>query len=218
VIVEHGQRMKPAGVQGNVALEVHLPQFVRPRPLEPGKGRRAATMCAQFDPMPPQDRRHRRGGRNRFPAQILQSPGDLATAPGRMLRTYRKDSFFRHCGAARRRILRPARQFVKPRHPLQPPTFQPLVAGRRAHPEATAQLPNIGAFYRSQHHKFQSRVHSGSLVERHPTASLIRCRKCPRCLRTPVHLVPGLNKARERGRFTPTPSSRRRRPRWSGRS
>src|SRR6185437_11148071 len=75
-----------------------------------------------------------------------------------------------------------------------------FVAGRRADPEPAAQLPNIGPFLRSQHHKLQSRVHPRHLVKRHPTASLIRCRKCPRCLRTPVHFVPGLNKKAGRGR------------------
>src|SRR6478735_1055429 len=66
-------------------------------------------------------------------------------------------------------------------------------------PKRRAQLPNIGPFHRRQHHKFQPRVHPGHLAERHPTASLIRCRKCPRCLRTPVHLVPGLNTRTGRG-------------------
>ena len=191
VIVEHGQGMKR--VQGHVALEVHLPQLVWPCPLEAGEGGLAATVCAQLDPMPLQDRRHRRRRRNRFLPQILQSPGDLAAAPGRMLRTHREHCFLRHRSAARWRIPRTARQLLKPRHPFEPPTLQPLVAGRWADAEATAQLPNIRPFDRRQHHKFRSRVHPADLVERHPTASLIRCRKCPRCLRTPVHHVPGLN-------------------------
>jgi hypothetical protein len=194
MIVEHGQRMKPANVQGHVALEVHLPQLVRPCPLEAGEGGLAATICAKLDPMPLQDRRHRRGDRNQLLPQILQPPGDLAAAPGRMLCAYRKHRFLRRCCAARGRGLRPTRPLLKPRCTFEPPTFQPLVAGRRAHAEATAQVPNIGSFHRCQHHKFQSRVHPAHLAERHPTASLIRCRKCPRCLRTPVHHVPGLNR------------------------
>src|SRR5882757_10321154 len=50
MIVEHGQRMKPASVQGYVPLEVHLPQLVRPRALEAGEGGLAARESPQFDP------------------------------------------------------------------------------------------------------------------------------------------------------------------------
>ena len=58
--------------------------------------------------------------------------------------------------------------------------------------EAPAQAANVRSLRRCQHHKLQSLVHPGNLAKRHPTASSIRCRKCPRCLRTPVHLVSGL--------------------------
>src|SRR5205814_7249039 len=95
--------------------------------------------------------------------------------------------------AARRRRLWSPRLLPKAGHPVEPPTLQPLVASRRADAEATAQLPNVGSFFRGQHHKLQSRVHPRHLAERHPTASLLSCRKCPRCLRTPVHHLPGLN-------------------------
>jgi len=190
MIVQHGQRVQPASVQGHMALEVHLPQLVRSRPLEPGVGALTAAMRAQFDTVALQNRRHRRGDRNCIVPQILQPPGDLAAAPGRMLGTQRKHGLLGRRNAARGRILRPARQLLKPSHPVELPTFQPFVAGRRADPEPAAKPPNIGSFHRRQHHKLQSRVHTGSLVERHPTASLIRCRKCPRCLRTPVHHVP----------------------------
>src|SRR3954452_4486288 len=101
VIVEHSQRMKPACVQRHMALEVHLPQLVRLRPLEAGEGRLAATMRAQFDPIPLQDRRHRRGRRNSFLPEILQPPGDLAATPGWMFATYRKHCLLRDCSAAR---------------------------------------------------------------------------------------------------------------------
>ena len=69
VIVQHGQRMKPAGVQSHMAFEVHLPQLVRSRPLEPGEGGLAATVRAQLDAMPLQDRRYRRWRRNAFAAR-----------------------------------------------------------------------------------------------------------------------------------------------------
>src|SRR6478609_1703376 len=111
-----------------------------------------------------------------------------------------KHCLLRDCSAARRRTVRPTRLLQKPRDPGRLPALQPLVASRRADAKATAQMPNVSPFYRRQHHKLQSRVHPGHLAERHPTASLIRCRKCPRCLRTPVHHLSGLNTRKGEGR------------------
>ncbi len=128
-----------------------------------------------------------------------QRPGNLATAPGRMLGTNRKNRSLRRRHAARRECC--GRRDCSSSPSSRPiGTLQPFVAGRRADTETTAQLTNVGSFHRCQHYKLQPRVHSGHLVKRHPTASLIRCRKCTRCLRTPVHHVPGLNKGGGRGR------------------
>jgi len=193
VVVEHGERMQAAGSHRHMAFEVHLPQLVRPRALEANEGGLAAAMSPQFDPMPLQDRCHRRGRRNRFVAEILQPPGDLAPAPRRIVRTNRKHRRLRHCIATQGRAQRSARQLVQSCQAIEPPTLQPFVAGRRTDPETTAQPSHIRTVHRCQHHKLQSLVHSRHLAKRHPTASLIRCRKCPRCLRTPVHLVSSLN-------------------------
>jgi hypothetical protein len=44
-VVEHGQRVAAALGQGKVALEVHLPQLVRPRSLEAAEGAAPAALA-----------------------------------------------------------------------------------------------------------------------------------------------------------------------------
>ena len=61
MVVEHGERMQPAGAQGDVALEVHLPQIVGGVVLEADEGLCAATLHPELDAVATQDAGHRRG-------------------------------------------------------------------------------------------------------------------------------------------------------------
>ena len=189
VIVEHGQRMQPAVCKATWPLKSICHNSLGrarskrvkadwPPPCAPTRSRAAAR-----SPSPSR-------APERFLPQILQPPGDLAATPGRMLRTHRKHCLLRNRSALRWRIPRTTRQLLKPRLPFEPPTLQPLVAGRRADAEATAQLPNIRPFHRRQHHKFQSRVHPATSWNgiRQPPYSLPKvstmspntCPPCPR--------------------------------------
>ena len=61
MVVEHGERMQPAGAQGDMALEVHLPQIVGGFVLEADEGLCPATLQPELDPVATQDAGHRRG-------------------------------------------------------------------------------------------------------------------------------------------------------------
>src|SRR5690349_5950121 len=164
--------------------------------------------AADLDPVPLEDRRDRGGRRNRLVAEILEPPGKLAPAPGRMLRSQRQHRLLHRRTTARRRGKRPPRPLPKPRRALPPPALQPFVAGHRAHPEPPAKAAEIDPLQIRKHHKLPALVHPRNLAKRHPTASLIRCRKCPRCLRTPVHHVSGLNTQGGRWRASSSPRCR----------
>ena len=102
MIVDHRQRMAPAGAEGEMPLEVHLPQLVRRRPLETLHTADAAG-SPQVDPaVPVQNRRNRAGARHRLMFEILQPPPDLAPAPGRMLVTNRQHQCLNFPRSARR--------------------------------------------------------------------------------------------------------------------
>ncbi|MER9250035.1 hypothetical protein NKI52_31355 [Mesorhizobium sp. M0590] len=87
IIVEHGQRMQPAGA--HMALEVHLPQVVGCSMLETNERFGAAAERTQLDAVAAQDARHCRSGRMAKPL-ARKHPRDLAPAPRRMRRAHRK--------------------------------------------------------------------------------------------------------------------------------
>ena len=85
VIVENSERMAPAAprAQRKMALEIHLPQLVGRRPLEPLRGAGLGRPRPQL-PMPPQDRRNRGGMEDQGRLLGGEAHGQLAPAPLRM--------------------------------------------------------------------------------------------------------------------------------------
>ena len=170
-VVQHGQRMAAARGQGKMALEVHLPELVRPRPLEALK-RRGRPCLPQGNAMAPQDRRHRRWRRHARLSQIRQPPGDLAPAPARMIRTHRQNRGFHRLRRAARTGPWPSRTVREIRR-AGPDTAQPLVARLAADAETAAQRRDIRTRLTRQHHKLQTQVHYRHLRPGHRAAPLL---------------------------------------------
>ena len=197
MVVQHRQRMTTSRVQTEPALEIHLPKVVGLGVFEANPVARLARSRTVQDAAPAGDRGDRRGRRSRRQALVQQNLADLAPAPAGVLATHRQDlGFHGRRGPARARQ-RPARPIRQPCEPMRPIRLEPLVARRRADPEPSTQLPNLRPRPRGQAAKFLPLRHQRTLLERHAGSSA-SCQKCPPCLRTPVHYLPGLY-IRERG-------------------
>src|SRR5258705_9790401 len=142
MVVEHGERMQPAGAQGDMALEVHLPQIVGGFVLEADEGLCPAALQSELDPVAAQDAGHRRGRRC---AETLASEHtrDLAPTPGRMRRTHPKGCRFDLRGAAPWAQMGLPRTLQKPRIALRSIASDQLVRQRPADSEAPTQRAHI---------------------------------------------------------------------------
>ena len=191
MIVEHGQRMTAGHVQGHVALEVHLPQFIRLRPLKAGEGGcRTASSGPSSTPC-------------RFRIAVTVEGAGTAPCP-------RSSAAWRSCAPPRpdadRAVPAPAvsgagevrRGLVCGRrdracNPASPSAaYAPATGSRSAGSrEATTQLDHAH-FHRHANNKLPTLIQHGHHLPRHRSAPAVRRPMCPRCLRTPVRDVSGL--------------------------
>src|SRR5271168_1517017 len=169
VIVEHGQRMAAdrRANRGEVALEVHLPQFVGCWALKALKGaRRRRSLVEQT--VAAQDAGD--STRRQLWAAFYNQPSrQLASAP----RTEHRAAHFDHPlldlrRGALGRASRLARAIDKPAAALLGIAQQPLVAGLRRYLEAPAQPAPISSRLYRQLHKLLARPHPGNLPPWHP--------------------------------------------------
>ena len=169
VIVEHGQRMAADGCAngGEVALEVHLPEFVGRRAFKALKGarrrRRPVEQTAAAQDAGDSARRQLWAALDNQPSR------QLASAP----RTEHRAAHFDHRlldlrRGALGRASRPARAIDKPAAAFLGVTQQPLVTGLRRYLEAPAQLAPISSRLHRQLHKLLAQRHPGNLLPRHP--------------------------------------------------
>ncbi len=168
MVVEHGQRMAAHRRGREMALEIHLPQLVRPRPLEapprrvPDRPRPVELVVAA------QDLGDGTGARHRRVIEILEPAPDLASTPrlvaGRPHREHRRLDRRRDTRRARPRPPRPVGQAIPPLGRVPP---EPLVTGLSADPEATAQLAPVRLIAQRQTHELLSKIHNRSLPPDH---------------------------------------------------
>src|SRR6187200_2565097 len=194
MVVHHGQRMAAHPIaEPDPALEVHLPQQVRRRPLEALRGPRRAGR-RNYAAVPPQNLVHGRKCGRLHPL-AFETARDLARPPGRMCVPYLQHESF-HCRiTARRTRMRPPRAIAKVPVAANP-AGKPLVAGIGMDPEPPAQLPPVRVFLLCQSNKLTPLVHNRYLSPRHgwpPCCRIHAMMKCRVCLRTGVGYVPGLN-------------------------
>src|SRR5918993_769322 len=195
MVVDHGQRMKPALAERNMALEVHLPQSVRLGMLE-------ALPCLLT-------RRHHRlamalenlgNGRCRWRRQALpaQAGGDLAATPRRVLQTHRKHRRFHLSFRPIRRAVRPPRAVRQAVNPLALEAIQPLVQNPWPHLVLTTQLPTVHPGRQGKTTQLLAALFFA--LERHRKPHGSTPWECSPCLRTPVHYLSGPYRGPRRGR------------------
>src|SRR5918994_843192 len=186
MVVDHGQRMKPALAERNMALEVHLPQSVRLGMLE-------ALPCLLTC-------RHHRlamalenlgNGRCRWRRQALpaQACGDLAATPRRVLQTHRKHRRFHLSFRPIRRAVRPPRAVRQAVNPLALEAIQPLVQNPWPHLVLTTQLPTVHPGRQGKTTQLLAALFLA--LERHRKPHGSTPWECSPCLRTPVHYLSG---------------------------
>src|ERR1700730_5658329 len=168
MVVEHGQRMAAGAIEeGEVALEVHLPQLVGYRSLKALKGtRRRRSLIEQT--MAAQDTAD--SARREFGAALEDQPsGHLASAPtAKHPASYSEHMLFEVRRGEHRAAWRPPRVILETAAAFQGVTLQPLVAGLRRDPEPPAELAPISALLHRQLHKLLAQQHPGNLPPRHP--------------------------------------------------
>ena len=167
VVVDRRQRMAALPVaQHHPALEVHLPHQVRRGMLE-AAGCPARSLRVRHDPAVPHqnrmDRRCRRNGQSFAP----QTRRDLARTPRRMRVADRQDRRFRRSFQPARTAMRPARAVLRPVRAARPRARQPLVAGLRADPEPSAQIPPLRTRHLCQRHELLALRHPRRLPPGH---------------------------------------------------
>src|SRR5579864_7028629 len=197
MVVEHGQRMAAAAAeQGEVALEVHLPEFVRRRAFEAlqrALSRRGSTV---EQPRAAQDTGHG-ARRQRWAPLACEQPRKLASAP-RVARLVAQPDhrLFDFSRGACRTAQGPLRALFETARARPRVARQPLVAGFRRDPEAPAQLAPVHSRLQRQLHKLLAQRHPGNLppgmlsTSRWRLSMPFRCYPCPR---TPVTHVPRTN-------------------------
>src|SRR5580700_4958712 len=141
MIVQNRQRVTPpARSHREMPLEVHLPQIVRLRMLEPNH-RLGTQRGLLVDPVvTPENLRDRAGGRYVLDTPVDQPTPNLPTSPGPVRRTHLHNPFLHLRGrlrGLRLRLPRPIRQTDT--SPLFI-TLPPLVARLPRNPESSAQL------------------------------------------------------------------------------
>src|SRR5262249_36019712 len=161
---ENGQRMTPVAIaKRQPTLEVHLPEQVWCRLLEPSMGASAARRHGNAI-MPAQDFVHRRDRRAVQPV-TLQAACDLASSPGRMSIAHRQNTRFD-------RVLRPHRTRMRTPGPVREfpighPAAKPLVAGGRMNPSSSTELSPVRPFLHRQPHKLTPLIHDRHLLPWH---------------------------------------------------
>jgi hypothetical protein len=169
-IVEHGERMAAPAVQGEVALEVHLPKLVRALALKaPPRPRMFSRSRVRQPVVTAQNRGDRARRRDPGLSAIFERPLDLPPAPSVVAALANFEHLRLNRGQSPQRArLRSARPFDETRRSFQPITLKPLVSSRPAHPEASAQTPDVRPFRRRKHHKLKPLIHHRHLPKRHP--------------------------------------------------
>ena len=183
MIVEHAQRMAAARIEGEVPLEIHLPELVGAGPFETreGRGRRAGRRGDEA--MPGQDAGERAGRRQAGVAEILETAAQLARAPGGMRAAQRHHRRLHGANRAFGTALRPAGTVRQGVGSARLETFEPLVAHGGADLETTAELPDVGVGQPGQMDKFQA--HRKQIIHK-PGHGYPPCRHTAAC----VHHVP----------------------------
>src|ERR1700688_709607 len=169
MVVEHGQRMAAAAAeQGEVALEVHLPEFVRRRAFEALQRALSKRGGTVEQPRAAQDAGHG-ARRQRWAPLACEQPRKLASAP-RVARLVAQPDhrLFDFSRSACRTAQGPLRAIFETARARPRVTHQPLVAGLRRDPEAPAQLAPVHSRLQRQLHKLLAQRHPGTLPPRHP--------------------------------------------------
>ena len=81
MVIEQGERMAAPGVVGEVSLEVHLPEFVGPVPLEADHRVRREQLALVQAPVAAQNRGDRRGRRDPGRAQVHEACAPTCARP-----------------------------------------------------------------------------------------------------------------------------------------
>ena len=179
MVIEQGERMAAPGVVGEVSLEVHLPEFVGPVPLEADHRVRREQLALVQAPVAAQNRGDRRGRRDPGRAQVTKPARQLAPAPTRV-RTAQRHHLRLNLGRRTSRArTRPARAVGEAFLGIQSRASQPLITRLRTDPVAAAQCPYVRSLLARQHHKLRSKRHDRPLCPRHGTAPNSNADPCP---------------------------------------
>jgi hypothetical protein len=193
MVVQQGQGIATSRGHAEVALEVDLPQGVGVFVLEAMPVFAGQAGLGRDEPVAMQDVGHGAGGGNVAHAQVGQSAGDLAPAPGGVCVAQLDDGLLEVVRAARGRVQRPrAARGTCLGDTLLRIALEQRIAGLGADAESPAQLTPIGSVLQGQFHELSLGVHQVSRLPGHralPRA--YRPRKCFLCPRTPVTQVPG---------------------------
>src|SRR6266545_193112 len=167
VIVEHREGMAPPHEQGEMPLEIHLPELVRGVSLKTLPGLMLRPRNRLHTSVTPQDHCDRARTGHATVAACHQASTQLPPTPRRMALSLFQHHRLQLVRSTSRRVVRPAGAVGEPSCSSNPIAGQPLVAGRRANPGPPAQLPNIRAILGRQIHKFTSQRHRRRLLPRH---------------------------------------------------
>lgn len=166
VVVQHRQRMAASPAHHrNMPLEVHLPQVVGLRLLEPRPRLRCRRGLLGDLSVPVQDRRDRAGRGQLRHAAIRQPLLQLASTPSRMACACFQHALLHRVGRALGRVCwtpRPITQVFSRQRPRQP-----LVPGLAADTKPTAQLRYRHTARAAHRHKLRSIRHDRHLLPGH---------------------------------------------------
>ena len=201
VIVQDGQRVTAPCAGGEVPLEVHLPEVVGLRVLEPLPVTMGA-FAAHGTAVPPQDGRDGAGARHRALPPIQQHLAYGAASPRGVLLAERQDGLFRLSRCAGRRVVRAAGALDQPRLSLLRMAVQQLVGRGRRDCVAPAEFTDVRSFRAGQCDELTLQGHRCHLLpgDGAPPAASQADRRCKPCPRTGVQYVPGLYTLEGRGR------------------
>src|SRR6266702_3241779 len=176
MIVDDCERVATTAAQGEVALEVHLPQLIGLLALE-ALIRTGMLACALLElAVTPQDLGNRARRRCDLPAVALEHLRDLAPAPGivAVLANAQHCGFDRLAGA-RRAVMRAPRPISKTGPALRRVPPKPLVAFGTADAEPRAKLASVRPRSKRKLHELLPLIHDQSLPPRHRTLPRPAC-------------------------------------------
>lgn len=139
-----------------VALEVHLPQFIGPGVFEALERRTVGAGLCIDEAIALEDAGNRAGAGNAFVAQIQQAAMQLACAPGWMLVAQFDDPGFDLGMGACRTVEWATRTIRQSVSAFFGHTIQQFVAGLAADAETLAQQADVGVFLTGQVRKLFS--------------------------------------------------------------